>query len=177
MSSEIRTGAARVALAATCAVLAAPGSTLAQGGTAPREKTPTVLFMCPHGAAKSVLASVHFRRLAKERGLNVRVDSAGTDPDPAIAPAVARHLKQGGYDVPAAKPRQASTQEMADADVIVSIGCDRGKLAAPRGALIEWSDVPSPGENMAAADARIQELAAALVEEMLRRQKLEVPGK
>src|SRR5687767_11912402 len=38
-------------------------------------KPPTVLFMCPHGAAKSVLASAYFEQLAKERGLNVRVES------------------------------------------------------------------------------------------------------
>jgi hypothetical protein len=31
-------------------------------------RPPTVLFMCPHGAAKSVLASAYFERLAKERG-------------------------------------------------------------------------------------------------------------
>lgn len=54
-------------------------------GSAPLEP-PTVLFMCPHGAAKSVLASAYFERLATERGLNVRVESAGTDPDPTVAP-------------------------------------------------------------------------------------------
>ena len=43
-------------------------------------KQPTVLFLCPHGAARSVLASAYFQRAAKERGLNVRVDAAGTDP-------------------------------------------------------------------------------------------------
>lgn len=47
-------------------------------------KPPTVLFMCPHGAAKSVLASAYFERLAKERGLNVRVESAGTEPDATV---------------------------------------------------------------------------------------------
>ena len=49
---------------------------------APQPAGRRVLFMCPHGAAKSVLASAYFRRLAKERGLNVEVDSAGTEPDP-----------------------------------------------------------------------------------------------
>ena len=63
-------------------------------------KPPTVLFMCPHGAAKSVLASAYFERLAKERGLNVRVESAGTDPDPTVSPAVAAHLKRQGYPLP-----------------------------------------------------------------------------
>ena len=59
--------------------------------------TPTVLFMCPRGAAKSVLASAYFERLAKERGLNVRVESAGTDPDSAVSPTVAAHLERQGF--------------------------------------------------------------------------------
>ena len=53
-------------LADQAAPPAAPGS----GQTA---KPPTVLFLCPHGAAKSVLASAYFQRAAKERGLNVTV--------------------------------------------------------------------------------------------------------
>ena len=55
-------------------------------------KTTSVLFMCPHGAAKSVLASAYFERYAKERGLNVRVCVSRPDPDEAVAPAVAAHL-------------------------------------------------------------------------------------
>ena len=51
------------------------GSTHAQA-----PKTTQVLFLCPHGAAKSVLASPHFARLAVERGLRVKVDFAGKAP-------------------------------------------------------------------------------------------------
>ncbi len=55
-------------------------------------KPPSILFLCPHGAAKSVLASAYFQRAAKERGLNVRVDSAGTEPDEQVSSAVATDL-------------------------------------------------------------------------------------
>ena len=57
--------------------------------------------MSPYGAAKSVLAFAYFQRLAKERGLNVHVASAGTEPDATVSPAVAAHLKGQGYSVPA----------------------------------------------------------------------------
>src|SRR5690348_7588469 len=72
--------------------------------TTPATRPPTVLFMCPHGAAKSVLASAYFQRAAKERGLNVRVESAGTEPDPAVSAAVAAHLTKHGYAIPIATP-------------------------------------------------------------------------
>lgn len=134
-------------------------------------KTSAVLFMCPHGAAKSVLASAYFQRLAKERGLNVRALSAGTDPDPVIAPAVARHLSMNGYEVPTAKPRLATSTDIDNADIVVSLGCDLKNLPVPPGKLKEWNDVPGPGEDFAAADEAIRKRVAELVEELLRATK------
>ena len=80
---------------ATGKVAQADGQSSPQG-----TKPPTVLFMCPHGAAKSVLASAYFQRLAKERGLDVLVVSAGTEPDAEVAPAVVNHLTKNGYRYP-----------------------------------------------------------------------------
>jgi protein-tyrosine-phosphatase len=135
------------------------------------DRPPTILFMCPHGAAKSVLASAYFRRAAKERGLNVRVESAGTEPDPNIAPVVANHLKKNGYDVPSAKPRRATASDMADADVVVSIGCSLENLPPPRGTLLRWDDVPAPSEDFAKADQRIRERVMELVDELVKQQR------
>ena len=60
----------------------APGQSQLQRG----ESTTKVLFICPHGAGKSVLASVYFEQFARAHGLQVRVDALGTEPDPAVAP-------------------------------------------------------------------------------------------
>ena len=134
-------------------------------------KPPTVLFMCPHGAAKSVLASAYFQRAARERGLNVRVISAGTEPDAQVAPVVANHLKRNGYEVPIAQPRRATADDMAQADVVISIGCDLKDLPAPRGAVQKWDDVPAPSEDFAAADAKIKERVLKLIDDLARQQK------
>jgi arsenate reductase len=125
--------------------------------------------MCPHGAAKSVLASAYFQRLAKERGLNVRVISAGTDPDAAVAPAVATHLAKNGYQVPISTPQKATHDDVAAADVIISIGCDLTGFPAPRGTLQKWDDVPSPSQNFSAADDAIRKRVLALIEELVQR--------
>ena len=137
----------------------------------PTAKAPTVLFMCPHGAAKSVLASAYFERAAKERGLNVRVLSAGTEPDAAVSPKVASHLEKQGYKVPAAKPRKVTPEDLASADVVISLGCDLKGLPAPKGRLLSWDDVPGPSEDFAGADARIRDRVVELIEEMVREQK------
>ena len=65
--------------------------------------------------------------------MNVRVESAGTEPDPTVPPAVAAHLTRQGYSIPVTKPRNATTDEVAAADVVISIGCDVSVLPARRG--------------------------------------------
>src|SRR5436309_2384630 len=40
----------------------------------------TVLFVCLHGAAKSVVAAAEFERLARERGIEARAAFTGTEP-------------------------------------------------------------------------------------------------
>ena len=132
-------------------------------------KAPTVLFMCPHGAAKSILASAYFTQQAKARGLNVRVESAGTDPDPAVSPTVAAHLKRQGYPVPQSNPRKVTAQDLASADVVISIGCDLSGLPQPRGALVRWDEVPPLSEDFARADAAIRKRVDELVGELLLR--------
>ena len=157
-----------------------PAARLAQGvraavdllGKAPAShpgKRQTVLFMCPHGAAKSVLASAYFRAYAKERGLDVRVESAGTEPDAAVASAVAEHLTKNGYAIPVSKPRQVTSGDLAMADVVISIGCDLTGLPRPSGTLLKWDDVPAPSEDFSRADAEIRKRVIALVDELIRK--------
>jgi arsenate reductase (thioredoxin) len=131
-------------------------------------KPSTVLFMCPHGAAKSILASAYFERLAKERGLNVRVASAGTDPDPTVSPAVAAHLKRQGYPAPKSNPRKVIPKDLKSADVVISIGCDLSDLPESRGKLVRWDEVPALAEDFARADEAIRKLVIELIEELVR---------
>jgi hypothetical protein len=45
---------------------------------------------------------------------------------------VASYLKKNGYEVPVAKPRRVTTEDMVLADVVISIGCDLKDLPTPR---------------------------------------------
>jgi arsenate reductase (thioredoxin) len=136
----------------------------------PAVKPTQVLFMCPHGAAKSVLASAYFTQLAKERGLRVRVDAVGTDPDPTVAANVREHLARQGYVLPISTPRRVTATDLADADIVISLGCDVGKLPGPtHGALRQWDEIPGPGEHLTEADAAIRARVVALIEELASR--------
>jgi arsenate reductase len=154
----------------TCAALALALMPAIPTGaqTAAKTKPTTVFFMCPHGAGKSVLASAYFQKLAKERGLNVRVDSGGTEPDPAVGPPVVDHLTKNGIPVPITKPRLVTANDLATADIVVSLGCDLKGLPAPRGKLLTWDDVPGPGQDLAGSVDAIRKHAEALVDELAR---------
>ena len=165
---EVRTGLALLTICVSGLMLAAVSQ--AQNKVAHDKRPPTVLFLCPHGAAKSVLASAYFQRVVKERGLNVRVESAGTDPDPTVAPTIAAHLKKNGYEVPVATPRRVTAADMAAADVVISIGCDVKDLPPGGGSLRRWDDVPAPSEDLSRAEQMIRERVIQLVDELTRRQ-------
>jgi arsenate reductase len=149
-------------------VVGLTADTTAQTRIEASDKAPTVLFMCPHGAAKSVLASAYFQREAKARGMNVRVESAGTDPDAQVSSAVVSHLKKNGYEVPVARPRRATADDMELADVVIFIGCDLKDLPTPRATLQRWDDAPALSDDFAAADTRIKQRVLQLIDELVR---------
>ncbi len=129
--------------------------------------THTILFLCPHGAAKSVLAAAYFHRLAGEHGLLVEAFSAGTEPDPAVNAAVIEQLRVDGLPVPDSPPRQVTDADLGSAARIVSLGCDlTGRL--PAGVTpLDWSDVPPVSADLPAARhailAHVEQLVAELI--------------
>ena len=117
---------------------------------------PSVLFVCLHGAAKSVLAAADLRHLAAERGLDVSADSAGTEPDPEIAPGVVAVLRAEGIDLGRCRPRRVTAADTARADRVVTFGCDLG-AATPAAVPVEsWDDVPAVSDDLPAARAAIR---------------------
>src|SRR5262245_66537790 len=114
-----------------------------------------IVFVGPHGAAKSVIAAAYCQQLAAAQGIPLHVTSAGTEPDPEIAPAVVELLRAEGIDVIDQRPRRVTHQDLLTADHIISLGCDLDDLAPARGAIECWDDVPAPSQNLQAACDRI----------------------
>jgi arsenate reductase (thioredoxin) len=102
--------------------------------------TGAILFLCPHNAAKSVLAVAQFERLVRERVLPYRPDSASTEPADAPAPAVVAALGSEGIDVADHCSRRLTEEDLARAPG----GVDevRCQGSAPPGVRVEqWDDV------------------------------------
>jgi hypothetical protein len=87
--------------------------------TAPEPKPAgTVLFVCEHGSAKSVVAAAHFNRIAAARGLPFRAISRGTVPDAEMAPAAVEGLRGDGLKPDDPAP---SKLEQSDLDAAVRV--------------------------------------------------------
>jgi arsenate reductase (thioredoxin) len=126
----------------------------------------TVLFLCPHNAAKSVIASAYFNQMAQAAGLPWIGDSAGTEPSEAVAPVVIAMMNQEGLDVSQFKPRHTSPEELQSVARVVSIGCTPEELgdAAPR--VEYWDDVPMVSQDAEGSRAAIHKHVQQLVSEL-----------
>src|SRR5207245_10287624 len=85
------------------------GVVMAQDRKSPDSK-PTVVFVCEHGSAKSIIAAAEFQRMAKERGLDLNILARGANPDAEIPKLVRDGLKADGLDVGTAKPMEVSEE-------------------------------------------------------------------
>ena len=126
----------------------------------------TILFLCPHNAAKSILAAAYFDQLARERGLDYRAASAGTSPDTAPSPSVVAMLRDDGIDVAGHQPRRLTTEDLTSAHRVISLGCDLDDLTEGNVPVDRWDDVPPASRDLAASRAAIKRHLDALVNEL-----------
>jgi len=123
-----------------------------------------VLFVCQHGAAKSVVGAAHFRRLAGERGLGIDAAAAGTAPDAELGPRAVKGLADEGLRAQPARPRPVTLHDLRTAVRVVSFGCD----VTPAGGqtVDRWDDVPAVSDGYEAARDRIVGRVETLVADL-----------
>src|SRR5215204_6221555 len=109
-------------------------------GQTAAEKTPTILFVCEHGAAKSVIAAAYFDKLANERGLKYRAVFRGTNPDPTLAAAAEKGLEEDGIDTRGWEPKVVTQKDLDSASGIVALGCVLPGKGAAAKKVVEWND-------------------------------------
>ena len=137
----------------------------AQGGGAAPEK---IIFVCEHGAAKSVIATMYFNKLAAERGLPDRATYRGANPQAELSVTALKGLRDDGFDVPSAKPSAITPADVSSATHIFAIGCSLPSHAASSGKADSWDDVPEDQGYGAQRDA-IKKHVERLLDQLQRR--------
>jgi protein-tyrosine-phosphatase len=126
----------------------------------------TLLFVCPHNAAKSLIAAVYFNQQAQAAGLSYRATSAGTEPSEAVSPIVVEMLGEEGLDVSQYQPRHIAASEWQFTSRIISIGCTPDELRPATGQLEYWDDVPMISKDPQGSRDAIRRHITQLVEEL-----------
>jgi len=91
----------------------------------------TILFVCVHNAGRSQMAEAFVNHYAKERGVNVIGESAGTVAGTQINPVAVEVMQELGISMEGQEPKQL-TQELADkADKKITMGCGVDADACP----------------------------------------------
>lgn len=123
---------------------------------------PIIIFVCEHGAAKSIIAATYFNQLAKQRGLNLQAVARGTNPEHELSQSTIRGLAKDGLVPTESSPQQFTLDDLRSAQQIVSfcelpieyksIGMD-GR--PPFRTTEQWDDVPPVSENYEKARDKI----------------------
>lgn len=122
--------------ALVAAVLGMPWAAGAQGAS------PSVVFVCEHGAAKSLIATAYFNKLAEERGLKDRAIFRGVAPQDDLSTRAVAGLKADGLAIPTGKPTAVSGADVDAATHVFAIGCVLPAAARAGSKAASWDDVP-----------------------------------
>jgi len=124
---------------------------------------PLVVFVCEHGAAKSIVAAAWLRRLADEAGLPLDAVACGTDPSAELSPDAMAGLARDGIAPGPGRPQPLHRDELRRAWRVVRFGQDLS-IPGPSTSPVETWDVPAVSDGYdAARDAivsRLQQLLA-----------------
>jgi arsenate reductase len=147
----------------TWMVVSAATSNAQDNGAADRAR---VVFVCEHGAAKSVIAAAYFNKLAAERGLRDRATYRGASPQAELSAATLKGLRDDGLTVPTAKPAAISPDDVDGATHIFAIGCSLPSHAASSGRAENWTDVPEVSDGYAASRDAIKRHVERLIDQL-----------
>jgi arsenate reductase len=131
----------------------------------------TVLYICVHNAGRSQMAEAMTNSLAKERGLGVGAESAGTAAGTEINPIAAAVMEEIGIPMTGQTPKQLSPEMVARAERVVTMGCGVDAEACPARFIVtdDWGlDDPkgAPIEKVREIRDQIRGRVAKLLDEL-----------
>jgi arsenate reductase len=105
-----------------------------------------VVFVCEHGAAKSIIAASYFNKLANETNSGLRAIARGTNPDQEISPKTMLGLSNDGLAPTESTPQKLSLADLKSAQRIVTF-CELPMEYHNKVAIEQWDDIPPVSED------------------------------
>jgi arsenate reductase (thioredoxin) len=126
------------------------------------DQNPFIIFVCEHGAAKSILAAAYFNKLATQKGLEIRAIARGTNPDDQLSPQTLAGLTKDGLDPTESAPQKITEANIQSAQRVITF-CDL-PTAYPQARIERWDDVPPVSENY----ERARDIIVKHIQQMLK---------
>jgi arsenate reductase (thioredoxin) len=139
-------------------------SICAFGQTSGTTSKPIVLFVCEHGAARSVIASAYFNKLAKEKNLNYQAVFRGTSPDSTLSAATTMGLTRDGFNTTAWKPLLVTQADLNAASQIITFDCILPSESSKP--VAKWDGVPSINKDYDVARNEILKHVQLLIQDL-----------
>ena len=98
---------------------------------------PRAYFVCIGNAGRSQMAQALYQRLGGE------ARSAGTRPAQEVHPEVVEVMRELGADLSDRRPRRIEQDDVAWADVVVTMGCGDACPVLPGKRYVDWN-LPEP---------------------------------
>jgi arsenate reductase len=105
-----------------------------------------IIFVCEHGAAKSIIAAAYFNKLAQETNSHVRASARGTHPDSELSPIAITGLRDDGLTPTESAPQKLSLAEVEFAQQIITF-CKLPAEYQQKASVEHWNGVPPVSEN------------------------------
>ena len=125
----------------------------------------TIVFVCEHGAARSVIAAAYFNRIAAERHLPYHAIARGTSPQENLSVATVKGLEADGVPFDRTKPQGLSSGDLGDALRIVAF-CPVAKSLSGNLRVDEHDDIPDISRDYVTARNQIVRYVTEVIDEL-----------
>ncbi|MFM9839928.1 MAG: hypothetical protein ACKVOQ_16800 [Cyclobacteriaceae bacterium] len=132
---------------------------------------PAILFVCEHGAARSVIASAYFNKLAKEKNLNYQAVFRGTSPDSSLSASTTMGLTKDGFNTKKWKPTSVTQSDLNAATQVITFDCALPNSIQLNKPVSKWDSIPAISKDYNAARTKILEKVKILIEELANKKK------
>ena len=127
---------------------------------------PTVLFVCEHGSAKSIIAAAYFNKLANEKGLNMQAIARGTNPDQELSQNTIKGLMEDGLQPIESTPQKLTPADIASAQLVVTFCNLTDEEVHQIVEINHWDNVPPVSVDYQIARAAIVENLNQLITDL-----------
>lgn len=110
------------------------------------DQNPIIVFVCEHGAAKSILAAAYFNKMATEMGSDLRAIARGTEPDAELSQQTVKGLFEDGLQLTESTPQKLTKEDLESAQRVIAFS-ELPIEYQPKSIVERWNDVPPVSED------------------------------